>query len=119
MRGSHDPRTLRCLIDRFATTAAGNADGRHASTMSIGTSAAAALDKSRSRRSASKRNAWVFGNWSAAFLPENVASLALYRKVGFGEVGVYRRHGKLDGEWRDCVIVEMLLGEATAPESRD
>jgi L-amino acid N-acyltransferase YncA len=24
-------------------------------------------------------------------------------------VGVYRRHGKLDGQWRDCVIVEKLL----------
>jgi phosphinothricin acetyltransferase len=44
--------------------------------------------------------------------PENVASLALHRKVGFREVGVYHRHGKLDGEWRDCVIVEKLLGEA-------
>ena len=44
--------------------------------------------------------------------PENVASLALHRKVGFREVGVYRRHGKLDGQWRDCVIVEKLLGEA-------
>jgi phosphinothricin acetyltransferase len=44
--------------------------------------------------------------------PENVASLALHRKVGFREVGIYRRHGRLDGEWRDCVIVEKLLGEA-------
>jgi L-amino acid N-acyltransferase YncA len=44
--------------------------------------------------------------------PENVASLALHRSVGFREVGVYRRHGKLDGTWRDCVIVERLLGEA-------
>ena len=44
--------------------------------------------------------------------PENVASLALHRKVGFREVGTYRRHGKLDGQWRDCVIVEKLLGEA-------
>lgn len=44
--------------------------------------------------------------------PENVASEALHRKVGFREVGVYRRHGKLDGQWRDCVIVEELLGEA-------
>ena len=43
---------------------------------------------------------------------ENVASLVLHRKVGFREVGIYRRHGKLDGQWRDCVIVEMLLGEA-------
>jgi phosphinothricin acetyltransferase len=47
--------------------------------------------------------------------PENVASLALHRKVGFREVGVYRRHGKLDGEWRDCVIVEKLLGTAAEP----
>lgn len=46
--------------------------------------------------------------------PENVASLALHRTVGFREVGVYRRHGKLDGQWRDCVIVEKLLGEAAA-----
>jgi L-amino acid N-acyltransferase YncA len=44
--------------------------------------------------------------------PENVASVALHRSVGFREVGVYQRHGKLDGEWRDCVIVEKLLGEA-------
>jgi phosphinothricin acetyltransferase len=44
--------------------------------------------------------------------PENTASRELHRKLGFREVGVYRRHGKLDGEWRDCVIVEKLLGEA-------
>jgi phosphinothricin acetyltransferase len=43
---------------------------------------------------------------------ENVASRALHRKVGFREVGVYYRHGQLDGVWRDCVIVEKLLGEA-------
>jgi L-amino acid N-acyltransferase YncA len=46
--------------------------------------------------------------------PENTASLALHRSVGFREVGVYRRHGKLDGTWRDCVVVEKLLGEAAA-----
>jgi phosphinothricin acetyltransferase len=44
--------------------------------------------------------------------PENAASRALCRGVGFVEVGVYRRHARLDGEWRDCVIVEKLLGEA-------
>jgi phosphinothricin acetyltransferase len=44
--------------------------------------------------------------------PENTASLGLHQRVGFREVGTYRRHGKLDGAWRDCVIVEKLLGEA-------
>ena len=44
--------------------------------------------------------------------PENEASLALCRRLGFREVGVYRRHAKLDGRWRDVVIVERLLGAA-------
>jgi RimJ/RimL family protein N-acetyltransferase len=44
--------------------------------------------------------------------PENEASLALCRRLGFREVGTYRRHATLDGEWRDVVIVELLLGEA-------
>lgn len=54
------------------------------------------------------------GFWKliSRIFPENAASRALMAKVGFREVGVYRRHGKLDGVWRDCVIVERLLGEA-------
>jgi phosphinothricin acetyltransferase len=44
--------------------------------------------------------------------PENAASLALARAYGFHEVGVHRRHGKLDGEWKDTIVVERLLGEA-------
>ncbi|HEX5450964.1 MAG TPA: arsinothricin resistance N-acetyltransferase ArsN1 family A [Candidatus Limnocylindrales bacterium] len=44
--------------------------------------------------------------------PENAASRGLLQKVGFREVGTYRRHARLDGHWRDCVIVERLLGEA-------
>jgi L-amino acid N-acyltransferase YncA len=44
--------------------------------------------------------------------PENEASLRLCRSTGFREVGTYRRHGKLDGVWKDCVIVEKLIGEA-------
>jgi phosphinothricin acetyltransferase len=44
--------------------------------------------------------------------PENVASLKLLVGVGFREVGTYRRHAKLDGAWRDVVIVERLIGEA-------
>ncbi len=44
--------------------------------------------------------------------PENEASLALLARLGFREVGVYRQHAKLDGKWRDVVIVERLLREA-------
>ncbi|MEZ0229242.1 MAG: arsinothricin resistance N-acetyltransferase ArsN1 family A [Planctomycetota bacterium] len=45
----------------------------------------------------------------------NKASRALCKRVGFTEVGIYRRHAKLDGEWKDCVIVEKLLVEAAKP----
>jgi L-amino acid N-acyltransferase YncA len=42
----------------------------------------------------------------------NAASRALARTAGFREVGVYERHGRLDGQWKDLLIVERLLGEA-------
>jgi len=41
--------------------------------------------------------------------PENTASLRMTGALGFREVGVYGRHGQLDGAWRDVVIVEKLL----------
>jgi phosphinothricin acetyltransferase len=40
---------------------------------------------------------------------ENMASRELLRGMGFREVGVYEKHGQLDGVWRDVVIVERLL----------
>jgi phosphinothricin acetyltransferase len=43
---------------------------------------------------------------------DNAASRAVHRAAGFTEVGVQRRHGRLDGAWKDCVLVERLLGEA-------
>jgi L-amino acid N-acyltransferase YncA len=44
--------------------------------------------------------------------PENTASRGLLKRLGFDEIGIHRRHGKLDGQWRDCVTVELLIGEA-------
>jgi phosphinothricin acetyltransferase len=41
--------------------------------------------------------------------PENTGSRALIRSLGFREVGVYEKHGQLDGVWRDVVIVERLI----------
>ena len=43
---------------------------------------------------------------------DNAASRAFHQRLGFREVGIYERHGKLEGEWKDCVIVERLIGEA-------
>jgi L-amino acid N-acyltransferase YncA len=45
---------------------------------------------------------------------DNGASRAVHLAAGFTEVGVQRRHGRLDGEWKDCVLVERLLGDAAA-----
>lgn len=42
---------------------------------------------------------------------ENHASRRLLRSVGFREAGVYERHARLDGVWRDVVIVERLLND--------
>lgn len=51
------------------------------------------------------------GFWKllSRIFPENVASLALARSLGFREVGIYEKHARLDGEWRDVIIVERLL----------
>jgi len=56
------------------------------------------------------------GFWKivSRIFPENKASLAVHERCGFRVVGVYRRHGKLEGEWRDCVIVERLLAQVEA-----
>jgi phosphinothricin acetyltransferase len=45
---------------------------------------------------------------SRVFL-DNAASRHLIRLLGFREVGVYEKHGQLDGVWRDVVIVERLI----------
>jgi L-amino acid N-acyltransferase YncA len=43
----------------------------------------------------------------------NAPSIAMAKACGWREVGVHRRHGRLDGEWKDVVVVERLLGDAT------
>jgi L-amino acid N-acyltransferase YncA len=49
---------------------------------------------------------------TAKLFTSNHASLALARRCGFREVGVHRNHAQLDGEWRDVLVVERLLGPA-------
>jgi L-amino acid N-acyltransferase YncA len=51
------------------------------------------------------------GFWKlvSRIFPENSASLNLVESLGFRQVGTYAKHGRLDGVWRDVVIVERLI----------
>lgn len=51
------------------------------------------------------------GLWTlqAGIFPDNAASLELHRRLGFREVGVRERMGRLDGAWRDVVLLELRL----------
>jgi phosphinothricin acetyltransferase len=49
----------------------------------------------------------------------NGPSIELVTSLGYREVGVHRRHGRLDGEWKDVLVVELLLGEAASGTAAD
>ena len=41
--------------------------------------------------------------------PWNAGGMALYQKLGFRTVGIYKEQGRLDGKWVDTIIMEKLL----------
>jgi L-amino acid N-acyltransferase YncA len=52
----------------------------------------------------SERNGiWML---QAVVFPENAATIALHLRCGFREVGRRERIGKLNGEWRDTILLE-------------
>jgi phosphinothricin acetyltransferase len=90
------PRDCYAGIAEFSVYAAREARGRGAGRLAM----TALIDAARAA-----------GLWklvSRVFV-ENAASRGLLRSVGFREVGTYQRHARLDGVWRDVVIVERLL----------
>jgi L-amino acid N-acyltransferase YncA len=54
------------------------------------------------------------GIWTlqAGIFPENEASLALHKSCGFREVGRRERIGKMNGVWRDVILMERRSGTA-------
>lgn len=48
------------------------------------------------------------GFWTlqSGIFPENMASLVMHTKCGFREVGLRKKMGKLNGVWRDVVLLE-------------
>jgi L-amino acid N-acyltransferase YncA len=61
------------------------------------------------------RAAEDLGYWklTGKLFPENEASLRLVRRNGWREVGLHLRHGRLEGRWRDVLVVERLLTTPT------
>jgi L-amino acid N-acyltransferase YncA len=53
------------------------------------------------------------GYWKlvSRIFTENSASRRACAAAGFREVGTYMKHAKLDGVWRDVVVVERLIEE--------
>jgi L-amino acid N-acyltransferase YncA len=55
----------------------------------------------------------------AKIFDTNEPSLRLFETCGYERVGVHRRHGRLDGAWKDVVVLEKLLGEAAEGSQMD
>jgi L-amino acid N-acyltransferase YncA len=53
-----------------------------------------------------------FHKLTGKLFTDNMASIKLCERCGFTSVGVHRRHGQLDGAWRDVLVVERLLSTA-------
>jgi L-amino acid N-acyltransferase YncA len=93
----------RCVYDGVGEHAVYvHPDGRG---QGLGRRLLAALSAESERRGYYKLTSRIF--------TDNHASRRAHRAAGFEEVGIQRRHGRLEGEWKDCVLVEKLLGAAT------
>lgn len=93
---AYRPRACYAGIGEFSIYLDPDAQGR-----GVGTALLASLVEAAAARGYWKLVSRVF--------PENAASRALCRRCGFREVGLYEKHGRLDGRWRDVVIVERLI----------
>lgn len=93
---SYRPRECYKGVAEFSVYAARSARGRGAGRLAM---EALLIEAERA------------GFWKllSRIFVENTASRALVRSMGFREVGVYEKHGCLDGVWRDVVIVEYLI----------
>jgi L-amino acid N-acyltransferase YncA len=93
---TYRPRECYAGIAECSAYVASGARGRGAGRMTL----LALFDEAR--------NAGFHKLVSRVF-PENHTSLRMLDKLGWRRVGIYERHGQLDGVWRDVVIVEKLL----------
>lgn len=97
---SYSPRPCYSGIGEASVYVAPEARGK-----GVGTTLAEALAAEAERNDFHKLLGKLF--------TDNVASIRLVERCGFSSVGTHRRHGQLDGKWRDVLVVERLLGPTT------
>jgi phosphinothricin acetyltransferase len=93
---AYSPRGCYSGVAEFSVYTAGEARGRGAGRLAMEALMEAAEEA---------------GFWklvSRVFV-ENTSSRKLLVSLGFREVGVHEKHARLDGIWRDVVVVERLL----------
>lgn len=93
---AYSPRECYSGVAEFGVYTAGEARGRGAATLAM-----------RALISASEEA----GYWKlvARVFVENEPSRKLLHSLGFRELGTHEKHAKLDGVWRDVVVVERLM----------
>jgi phosphinothricin acetyltransferase len=93
---AYSPRECYSGVAEFSVYTAREARGGGAGALALGALISAAEE---------------IGFWklvSRVFV-ENEPSRKLLLSLGFREVGVHEKHGRLDGLWRDVVVVERLI----------
>ncbi len=93
---SYSPRECYSGVAEFSVYTAREARGRRAGMLAMEALISAA----------EKAGFWKLV--SRVFV-ENEPSLKLLISLGFREVGVHEKHARLDGVWRDVVVVERLI----------
>jgi phosphinothricin acetyltransferase len=93
---SYSPRACYSGVAEFSVYTASEARSRGAGTLAMRALMQAAEEA---------------GFWKlvARVLVENTPSRKLLLTLGFREVGIHEKHARLDGVWRDVVVVERLL----------
>jgi phosphinothricin acetyltransferase len=93
---AYSPRECYSGVAEFSVYTASESRGRGAGTLAMGALISAA----------EKAGFWKLV--SRVFV-ENEPSRKLLLSLGFREVGVHEKHARLDGVWRDVVVVERLI----------
>ncbi len=94
--GAYSPRACYDGVADFSIYVAPEARGQRAGRVALEALLAAA-------------EAAGFHKLTSRVFASNTVSRTLLAKLGFREVGLHEKHARLEGTWRDVVVVERLL----------